>query len=71
MSKYYYIRSDQTFNPGLHHEVHTERHANELLIINKQPIGSFNDGIEAVEKAKTIFDDADGCPICCPEAHKG
>ena len=71
MSKFYYVNNNQTHNPGLHHEVHTEEHANELGIASKQYIGCFNNEVEAVAAAKKIYSDADGCAICCPNAHKG
>lgn len=31
----YYINNNQTHNPGLHHEVHTEEHAQQLKIASK------------------------------------
>lgn len=27
--------------------------------------------VEAVAQAKKIYSDADGCAICCPDAHRG
>ena len=71
MYKHYYVNDDQTKNPGLHHEVHTEAHAIELKISNKRYVGYFNSEIDAVEKAKEIYEDADGCAVCCPDAHEG
>jgi len=71
MSQFYYVNNDQTRNPGLHHEVHTKTHAEELRIANKTLVGYCKDEVEAVEKAKKIYSDADGCAICCPKAHKG
>ena len=71
MSKLYYINNNQTHNPGFHHEVHTDEHANQLGIVSKQLVGYCSDEIEAVNKAKSIYSDADGCAICCPKAHKG
>ncbi len=52
MKKFYYVNNDQTRNPGLHHEVHTEEHANELNITNKSYLGYYDSCFEAVEKAK-------------------
>lgn len=69
--QHYYINNNQTQNPGLHHEVHTEDHANTLKIISKQYVGYFSGEVEAVKKAKEIYSDADGCAICCPKAHRG
>ena len=68
---YYYVNNDQTRNPSLHHEVHTEEHANELNISNKTYLGYFANCVGAVEKAKEIYSDADGCATCCPLCHKG
>lgn len=68
---HYYINNDQTKNPGLHHEVHTESHANELKISNKSYLGYFSNCQSALIKAKEKYNDADGCAICCPNCHKG
>ena len=62
---------NHTYNPGLHHEVHTEEHATLLGISNKTYLGYFSNEIDAVSKGKTYYYDADGCIICCPKAHKG
>jgi hypothetical protein len=68
----YYVNNDQTNNPGLHHEVHTEKHALKLNIKSKKRLGEFANEVEAVEYAKKHhYDDADGCAECCPDAHKG
>jgi hypothetical protein len=71
MYKYYYVNNDQTHNPGLHHEVHTEEHAKELNIVDKSYLGYFDGCEDAVKKAKEIYKDADGCAICCRACHKG
>lgn len=71
MAKFYYVNDDQTKNPGLHHEVHTEQHAKDLEIANKTYVGYFDNEIDAVNAAKNIYSDADGCAVCCPNAHKG
>ena len=71
MYKHYYINNDQTHNPGLHHEVHTEEHADKLGIVSKQYVGYFSNETDAVNHAKNIYTDADGCVVCCPKAHKG
>ena len=67
----YYVNNNRTTNPGLHHEVHTEQHVNELNIRDKTHLGWFLNEIQAVAAAKQIYDDADGCAICCPLAHTG
>lgn len=69
--KKYYINNNQTRNPGLHHEVHTEEHAQQLKIANKTYLGEFSSETEAVQAGKGYYSDADGCAICCPKAHKG
>lgn len=71
MGNYYIVNNDQTLNPGLHHEVHTESHARLLGISSKTYLGYCFDGNDAVTKAKWYYDDADGCVICCPKAHRG
>jgi len=71
MYKFYYVNNNQTRNPGLHHEVHTKEHAEELRIISKTYLGYFENEVEAVSEAKKIYADADGCAICCPKAHRG
>ncbi len=71
MAKFYYVNDDQTKNPGLHHEVHTEQHAKDLEIASKTYVGYFDNEIDAVKEAKKIYSDADGCAVCCPNAHKG
>ena len=71
MYQYYYVNNDTTLNPGRHHEVHTEKHANELNIRSKTYVGYFDNEIDAVAAAKSIYTDADGCIVCCPKAHKG
>ena len=71
MYTHYYVNNDQTHNPGLHHEVHTEEHAKKLGIVSKRYVGFFDNEIDAVNQAKGIYADADGCANCCPRAHKG
>jgi hypothetical protein len=71
MGDYYCVNNDHTRNPGLHHEVHTERHAKYLGIRNRTYLGYFEDCHSAVAKAKLFYADADGCAVCCPECHKG
>ena len=64
----YYVNNDPTHNPGLHHEVHTEEHANELRIRRQSILGYYSSCYEAKRKAKETYSDADGCAICCPLA---
>jgi hypothetical protein len=69
--KHYIVNNNDTYNPGRHHEVHTYEHATQLRISNYTDLGYCNSAIEAVIKAKAYYSDADGCAVCCPEAHKG
>lgn len=71
MASYYYVNNNSTRNPGLHHEVHTAEHARELKIVSKTLLGFFANEIDAVNSAKGIYSDADGCKDCCPKAHSG
>lgn len=68
---HYYINQNSTFNPGYHHEVHTQEHAEALGIRDKIYLGWFASEVEAVERGKLYYTDADGCATCCPRAHKG
>ena len=71
MYHYYYVNNNQTLNPGLHHEVHTKEHAEQLGIRSAQYVGYFESEVDAVAHAKKIYLDADGCAICCPKANRG
>ena len=71
MASYYIVNKNQTRNPGLHHEVHTLEHANNLGIVNRISLGYCVNEVEAVRKARTYYQDADGCAFCCPSAHRG
>ena len=48
MYHYYYVNNNQTLNPGLHHEVHTKEHAEQLGIRSAQYVGYFESEVEAV-----------------------
>ena len=54
MYHYYYVNNNQTLNPGLHHEVHTKEHAEQLGIRSAQYVGYFESEGEAVAHAKKI-----------------
>lgn len=71
MSTYYIVNNNQTRNPGLHHEVHTIEHANQLGITDRIILGFFTNEVDAVQRAKIYYADADGCAICCAKAHRG
>ena len=69
--KQYIVNKNSTHNPGQHHEVHTMEHAKRLSISSYIDLGYCTSGVEAKRKAKAYYADADGCAICCPEAHEG
>lgn len=71
MGSHYYVNNNQTLNPGFHHEVHTEAHAQFLGISTKTYLGYYFNEADAVARAKQYYRDADGCAVCCPKAHKG
>ena len=68
---YYCINKNSTNNPGCHHEVHTHEHAETLRIRDKINLGWCANEVEAVQKGKLYYTDADGCALCCPRVHKG
>ena len=69
--KQYIVNKNDTLNPGKHHEVHTLVHATALGIKSFIDLGYCTSGIEAKRKAKSYYNDADGCASCCPEANEG
>ncbi len=70
--KNYIVNKNSSFNPGYHHEVHTEEHAKFLCIDSFLRLGPFADEKAAVNFAKAYYyPDADGCASCCPGAHRG
>lgn len=68
---HYIVNPNDEHNPGWHHEVHTMEHAIQLRINSYIDLGYCTSGIEAKQKAIQYYSDADGCLICCPEAHEG
>ena len=68
---YYIINKNATHNPGYHHEVHTQAHAELLGIRDRINLGWFADEVAAVGYARSYYSDADGCAVCCPRAHRG
>ncbi len=70
---YYFVNTDQTQNPGLHHEVHSIGclWGDQILYEKRISLGLFPSATEAVTAAKRFYADADGCKTCCPEAHTG
>lgn len=66
--KMYYINKNKDAN-GLN-EVHTSTCYWLTLANNREYLGMFANGIDAVAAAKRQgYSCADGCKHCCPEAH--
>ena len=66
----YYVNRDTTYNPNHNHEVH--KTGCYYMPSNREYLGSFSSGVDAVAAAKKRgYSDADGCKTCCPEAHHG
>lgn len=69
--KDYYINTNTDTNPYGNNEVHAEGCDWMPSISNREYLGYFNNGIEAVNSAKSKgYTKADGCKHCSPEAHK-
>ncbi len=64
----YYLNLNNE-NPGDNNEVHTSE-CFWCPKINRIYLGYWNNGTEAVNEAiRRGYSHADGCAICCPEAH--
>lgn len=67
----YYININTDSNPNNNNEVHKDGCRKIPEIKNRKLLGEFRNGIEAVNYAKAQgFHKADGCALCCPEAHR-
>lgn len=65
----YYVNREDFFNPSHNHEVHKSTCSYKSN--NSIYLGEYDNAIPAVALAKKLYySDADGCAICCPEAHK-
>ena len=53
------------------HEVHNETCDHLPDLDNQVPLGSHDNCHTALTKAKSIFDDVDGCAYCCPDCNSG
>lgn len=71
MIKPYCVNNDNSKNPEENHEVHTVEHAEKLGISSYKYLGYCSSEEDALQEAKKIYSDADGCAICCPSIHKG
>lgn len=65
---YYYYVNDNAQSNG-DHEVHRDTCSYLVLIASKTPLGYFVNAIGAVAKAKTYYQQSNGCAYCSPEAH--
>ena len=68
MTAYHYYVNDND-QPTGEHEVHASwcRYVEEMA--SKTYLGIFSSSDEAVQKAKTIYYNSDGCANCCPLSH--
>ena len=62
---HYYV-NDEAQSTG-EHEVHKE--GCSCMPLKKTDLGYFSDCHQAVEKAKTVYSNVDGCAICCRPCH--
>ena len=67
MSHYYINKNEQ---PTGEHEVHKEGCFRMPEIQNRIYLGFFSDAKDAVQEARKIFYNVDGCFYCANEAHK-
>ena len=66
MASYYVNENPQ---PNGEHEVHKEGCDYLKLVVNKKYLGDFNNCLDAVRKAREIYDKVDGCFYCSYECH--
>lgn len=64
---HYYVHDDVDENGQ--HEVHNDNCFR--LPKDKSYLGYYSNSKEAVEKAKTIYSNSDGCYHCCRDSHRG
>lgn len=64
--KHYYININAL--PTGIHEIHTE--GCTYLPTERTYLGTFEKCDEAVEKAKTVYEQVNGCSKCLPSCHK-
>ena len=65
--KYYVNRNAQ---PTGEHEVHTEFCSHQPYPYYREYLGEFSNCRDAVQKAKQIYSNVDGCYYCCYPCHK-
>lgn len=56
--------------PSGEHEVHVNGCSHQPSYSNQTDLGYHSDCKAAVDKAKTLYSNSDGCAYCCPECHK-
>lgn len=67
----YYMNLGTTTNPNANNEVHTSECVRCPSSDTRIYLGYFSNGIDAVAAAKNKgYYKADGCILCCREAHK-
>lgn len=68
----FYLNLDDSNNPGHNHEVHVSSCPFFPSPSHRTCLGAFSSAKDAVQAAKNLgYADADGCAVCCPEAHHG
>lgn len=64
---YYYV--NMTPQPTGEHEVHISTCTYLKQAHNKFPLGECSSCAEAIQKAKVLYNNVDGCFYCCPQCH--
>ena len=67
----YYVNMDSSKNPNNNHEVHTGDCPWLPSANNRIFLGYFSDCKDAIQRAKAIYNDVDGCYTCCRKCHHG
>jgi hypothetical protein len=65
----YYV--DDNAKPTGEHEIHTEYCDRLKELESKRRLGDFVNCFGALQKAREIYPNVDGCVHCCSECHKG
>lgn len=67
MSKHYYINTDA--QPTGEHEVHEDGCTWLTFVVNEKYLGFFTDCQEAIQHARSLGYNPDGCYYCCRPCH--
>lgn len=68
----FFVNKNPWANPHRNHEVHKTGWCvvgNLVPLDQRKDLGEQPSAMAAVTFAKQYYADADGCAICCPEAH--